>query len=324
MTTPITVDPAVFAHTAQSYLSARDAAATVLRDLAAGLTTAAGCTGADAAGTSWADRYDRAAVDAVGAGSSLVRAHAKMHDLLHVTGINHSNAESQSTFEPNPNDVVSPPAPAPPFDVPKFKGAFGGDGSTPFGWSLISRWAQGRRWPDGNGETLRALGSAWRTAATGLRGIGQTVSDARHRIETQQSPEISQILGQIDLVARDVVIIASAFVDLAITCEEFGNAVDGTHRTILDELAGFVAAAGAAQAGNQVLASALGGVLVTGTSGELVGTRIAACGRALDAAAAAQAVSLAAVSAAAVGVSTNLQPLLNAQATRFDTATRAG
>jgi hypothetical protein len=319
---PISMDPAVLTDAAVTYETARATADKVVDELAAALDSNWGCAGSDSAGATWAEGYDPAAYDAVAAGTVIVNAFAKMHDLLAVTAVNHVNTERANTNPPEPPE--SPPAELPTVGAPAFKGAFGGDAEEPFGWGLISSWLQGHTWPNGDPDKLRALASAWRGAATGLRESVDGTGSLFAKFEDIESGEVPQILAQMDLVFSDAEHVATQYETLASSCDEWAGQIEDAHGKVLAILAGALGVGLIAGGIAGIFTAGTGTVAVTGATGSAAGASIVGVLVAFDTAAAAAVGATVAAGVAVGGVATELQPLLDANPTVFGANTSGG
>ncbi|GAB2656436.1 hypothetical protein GCM10027068_40440 [Prescottella soli] len=233
---PITMDSTLLADIAGSYETAHSSSQEVIDKLAAALDSNWGCAGSDSAGAAWAASYDPAAYDALAAGTTVANAFGKMHDLLAFTAVNHANTENANKNPPEPPD--GPPAQLPTSNSPTFNGAYGGDTDEPFGWGLVSNWLQGHTWPNGDPEKLRALGSAWREAAKGLREAADDTGSGFAQLDDIDSGEVPQILAQMDLVFTDTEHVATQFENLASSCNDWADKIEDAHRKVLAILAG--------------------------------------------------------------------------------------
>ena len=316
---PIVMDTAVLTEAAAAYETAHASGRKVVEELAASLDSNWGCAGSDSAGARWAGGYDPAAFDAVAAGTAIVNAFGKMHDLLACTAVNHLNTERANTNPPEPPD--GPPTQLPAIGSPPFKGAFGGDGDEPFGWGLVSSWLQGHTWPNGDPDDLRALASAWRGAASGLRESVDGTGSLFPRFEDIDSGEVPQMLAQMDLVFGDTEHVATRFENLAASCDEWADAIDDAHRKVLAILAGALGAGLIAGGVAGLLTAGTGAVAVGGATGSAAGASIVGVLVAFDAAAAAAVGATVAAGVAVGGVATDLQPLLDANPTVFGAST---
>ncbi|MFE7798698.1 deaminase domain-containing protein [Nocardia sp. NPDC057440] len=298
-----------------------------MKELASTLDANWGCGGTDTAGRRWTEKYDPAAFAAVNMGTAIVNSLGKLHDLLQANSVNHGNAASQSAADPNPADELSLPAPTPVFEAPKFKGAYGGPSDEPFGWGLISRWVQGYLWPNGDPDKLRAVSDAWTKAAGIVRGAGYGIPSARGVIADQNSPEVPQILAQIDIVATGITSTATQFDNLASACDDWAQAIEDAHGKVLALLAGFVGAAILLQGVGWLAAGPLGGgggAALTGVRAATTGGEVSGVLGGLVIAADAAALRAAGVAVAGGLLLQNVQPLLDATPTKFDANTRPG
>lgn len=192
---------------------------------------------------------------------------------------------------------------------------------------MISRWVQGYVWPNGDPDKLRAVATAWRTAAGIVTGAGYGIPSARTIIADQSSPEVSQILTQIDIVANGITATVDQFYNLASACDDYAQAIEDAHGKILALLAGFVGTAILIEGAGWLLAGPLGGgggAALAGVRGATVGGEVARAIEGLVVVADASAVRLAGVAVAGGALLQNVQPLLDAQPTKFDANTRPG
>jgi hypothetical protein len=327
VTTTISVVPAAFARAAGTFSGGRESAALGMKALTTTLDADWGCGGSDTSAEKWCGTYDPVAFEAVNMGTAIVNALGKLHDLLQANSVNHTNAGIQSAANPNPADELPLPPETAVFSAPKFKGAYGGPSNEPFGWSLISRWVQGHVWPNGDSDKLRTVATAWRTAAEVVKGTGYGIPSARTIISEQNSPEVLQILAQIDIVTNGITATVDQYSNLASACDDYAEAPEDAHRKILALLAGFVGIAIVTEGLGWVLAGPLGGgggAALAGTEGAAIGGEIALTIDALITAADLAALRAAGVAVAGGALLQNVQPLLDAHPTKFDANTRPG
>jgi hypothetical protein len=323
----LAVDPVAFATAGKTFGTAREAAARTITTLANALDDNWGCAGTDTTGQTFAGQYDPAAFNAIGSGADIVNALGKLNDLLQYTSVNHANGNTQAAIDAKPNNTVSPPPLTPHFETPKFKGSYGGDSNAPLGWSLITRWLQGRVWPNGHQDKLHNLNSAWHAAASGLEQLVTPLPEARETVKDQGTAEIPKILGQIDLVTNLIAVAASQYRDLGDACFNYADALSKAHDAIGTACAEVLIAAGIGAIAGSFIGpegTAGGGGLATAAAGARAG---AACVSAIDALSViANAVrgALAGVAVAAGPVTKALQPLLDATARQFNAETGDG
>ena len=252
---PITADSKMLLDAGALYDNARSRAGAALTTLTSALDSNSGCAGTDTAGHTWANGYDPAALGAVKAGADAVNAFAKLHDLLAFTGVNHANAENAANT--SPGTKLPPPPVAPAYAAGAFKGSYGGDTDAPMGWGLITRWLQGHLWPNGDPSKLKKLGLAWTEAAKALRDASSTAGPAWASIEDLSSPELDKALAQMDLVANGIEKLCAQFEHLGNACYDWAKLIDDAHQKI-----------------RQILADTIGWALVAGAAGAIVGTLI--------------------------------------------------
>ncbi|WP_218019494.1 colicin E3/pyocin S6 family cytotoxin [Nocardia arthritidis] len=319
---PITMDPSVLYSAASLYEAARNDADGVMRTLAGALDKDWGCAGSDSAGRTWASSYDPAAFNAVAAGTNIVNAFGKLHDLLAFTAVNHVNTEKLNKTPPETPDPS--PAVLETTTAPTFKGAFGGDTDPPFGWELVSSWLQGHTWPNGNPDKLRRLGKAWRDAAKGLRNASDGTGQAWLNLEEIASDELPQALAQMDAVFTSVETVATQYESLASACGDWAQRIEDAHQKILAILAGALGVGIIAGVLVGIFTAGTGAVGTTAAAGSSAGAAIVTVLIAFDAAAALATGVTVAAGAAVIGVATELQPLLDANPTQFNASTHAG
>ncbi|WP_433728549.1 deaminase domain-containing protein [Nocardia sp. CA-129566] len=327
MTTTISVVPAAFARAAGTFSGGRESAAVGMKALTTTLDANWGCGGSDTSAEKWCGTYDPAAFEAVNMGTAIANALGKLHDLLQANSVNHTNAEIQSSANPNPADELPLRPETTVFAAPKFKGAYGGPSNEPFGWSLIRRWVQGRVWPNGDSDKLRTVATAWRTAAEVVKGTGYGIPSARTIVGEQNSPEVPQILAQIDIVTNGITATVDQYSNLASACDNYAQALEDAHGKILALLAGFVGTAILIEGLGWALGGPLGGgggAAAAGVEGAAIGGEIAVAIDALITAADLAALRAAGVAVAGGVLLNNVQPLLDAHPTKFDANTRPG
>ncbi|MFJ4658094.1 deaminase domain-containing protein [Nocardia sp. NPDC088792] len=321
----IDVLPAAFDSAATTFGTARKTVTGLITALAKSLDDNWGCAGTDDTGHGFAKGYDPAAFNAVTSGADLANGLGKLYDLLKCTSINHANGNNDAATNPKPANIFPPPLPIPTYATPTFRGAYGGDSDAPLGWSMITRWLQGRVWPNGHVDGLENLDSAWTTAKNGLNGIVQDLRNAREIVDQQVSDEVPQILTQIDLVIGDVTNIANHYGVLSTACWDYSTALANAHREIAKALAEFALTVGIAAAISSFIGpegTAGGAALAAGARGEATAARVVTIIDALSNAMTAKNVALAGTAIAAGRLTENLQPLLDAKPTRFDANTR--
>ncbi|MFX0573051.1 HNH/ENDO VII family nuclease [Nocardia nepalensis] len=283
----VRVDPDGFVHAASEYERVHNTLVNDITTLSNRLAKGGGTAGSDNAGRKWSADYDPAAWSAVDALGDLALAIGQMHDLLQFTAANHANANSQSTPQPNPNDLVYPPGSLQIYQPPEPPAAFGGRDPEPTGWDLVKGAVEGELWPNGSPDKLRALGASWRDMANGLRFVTGMLPAARTGIEAQQSPETTQALEQADLIKTQVETLAGVCDELGKSCDSYADSVEQTKNAIkrallellalvaLDQAAGWI---GAFFTGGTSALAAQGGMAVAIS---IYGARIAAIIRAL-------------------------------------------
>lgn len=319
---PLTMDPGILTGAATQYATVRNSADNVIRSLSSTLHTNWGCAGTDSAGAEWAASYDPAAYDAVAAGTNIVNAFGKLHDLLAATGVNHENTERSNKLPPEPPD--GPPPQHPPVSAPTFYGAYGGDTDAPIGWDLITAWLQGHTWPNGNPDKLQELGKAWRTAATGLRDANDATGTTWVTLEELASDEMPQVLAQLDNVFVTTNNVADQYDTLGAACDEWAQTIEEAHRKIFDLVGKAIVIGAVAGAVTALFTLGAGTVAAAGATGSVIAASVVGVLGAVDSVAVAAVGAVAAAGAAAVGAVNELQPLLEASPTTFNANTGGG
>ncbi|HVX56682.1 MAG TPA: colicin E3/pyocin S6 family cytotoxin, partial [Candidatus Saccharimonadales bacterium] len=209
------------------------------------------------------------------------------------------------------------------------KGAYGGDTDAPLGWGLISRWLEGHLWPNGDPDKLRKLSTAWDDAAKGLRDASELAGPAWAPVEDLASPDLTKALAQMDLVANDVENLASEYESLGRACSDWAEKIEDAHtqiRHIIRDTIGWA-----------IVAGVVGGIVgsLVGPEGTVGGATLAASADAMEAAAqirpilialdaaaglatGAVAAGVVGVGVAVAGVTQDLQPLLQANASIYN------
>lgn len=319
MTAPIAVNSDELTTAANGFLTVQTMAQQAVVHLTGVLNVSGGSAGSDKGGKAFSTQVDPAVFDAVDAGSALVMGAGMLHDLLHATAVNHTNANTQSKVEPNPNDLVFPPGSAPPFAVPPVPKLYGGPANEPTLWGVIRRWVQGEIWPNGKPDQLHTAAAAFRSAATGLRDSGRYIPNMREGVARQRSAEIPQALAQIDLLVSGLESTASTFDVLGQACSELADAIEAARHAIMHSLVEFASVSVAAEVAGGVGAIFSFGVAEGGAqaavaaAGALYGARIVGFCRALAAAAEASALPSIAAAGAAGRIVQDLGPLLSAR-----------
>ncbi|MCE5290255.1 MAG: hypothetical protein LLG14_13605 [Nocardiaceae bacterium] len=316
MTPVLAVDTAVFDAAAEMNKTAHDRALGVVRDLARALDAHWGCAGTDPYAHKWTTSYDPTAASAIKAATNLVNGFGKLHDLLAFTSVNHTNANRMASSPPQA--ALEPPASIEGFGVPQFRGAYGGDTPIPFGWSAITTVAKDLTWPNGDPAELRKLSDAWVDAARGLRQAADDAGPARAELESLASPEIPQILDQVDISFELTDILATQFDELARSCRDWAGNIEQAHRDIEKILAGAVAAAVIVGVGTALLSAGFATAAVESGVAAATGGAVAGVIAVLDGAAIVSAAAAAGVGVAIAGAVTQIQPLLDAEPTVFE------
>jgi hypothetical protein len=323
----VTIDVVASAFTAAAttYGSDHDSVVTVINTLTKALDDNWGCAGTDDTGKNFAGQYDPAALNAVDSGADIANGLAKLHDLLQYTSANHANGNHQAAVAPNPNNVAQPPAQTPAYAAPKFKGAYGGSTDAPLGWGLITRWLQGRVWPNGHQDHLHNLAHAWWDASGKLEGLARGLTDARAIVGEQVSGEVPQILTQIDLVVGDVNAAVDQYDKLGNACNDYADALTTAHHTIEKAMGEFVVGVGVSAIIGSIIGpegTAGGAAIASGAAGAGTAARVVTLIDALATAVAADRVVLAGTAISASVLTKNLEPLLSAQPQQFNVNTR--
>ncbi|MVU81039.1 hypothetical protein GPX89_27800 [Nocardia sp. ET3-3] len=242
MPPPIDVDPDGFKKAAEVYATVHDTwLVPAITNLCNVLKDCGGSAGSDNAGLKWSNDYDPVAYDTVDSLGDLALACGQMHDLLQYTAANHSNGNSQSVPDANPDELVYPPGSLTIYEPPEPPAFFGGDDPEPTGWDWIKGYVEGELWPNGHPDKLRAAASAWRLMEAKLRLAALLLPSARTHIDAQQSEETPQALEQADNVKTQFETLAGVCDELAKSCDSYADAVETTKKAIVNALIQLVA-----------------------------------------------------------------------------------
>ncbi|MCJ0902680.1 hypothetical protein [Rhodococcus sp. ARC_M6] len=292
---PTTMDPQILLDAANDYSAIRSYTDDVIRWLATALDAHSACAGTDDAGTQWAAGYDRIAIEAVVAGTNIANASGKLHDLLAATWVDFVNIERFTKNPAEPTESTPPQLLS--STVPTFKCSYGGEADAPDGWELISRKLEGRRWPDGNPDKLRALASVWQTASDCLRDANDATGNAWGTLEEFASDEVPHALAYMNGVYVSTRDVHEKYENLATVCKDWAT-------TIVDA--------------RQRIVETIGTASVTDASAEATIAAISVVLDAVDAAAQSAIGALTTAEAKLSDVDRDLQPILDANPTTFN------
>ncbi|MFE7802517.1 hypothetical protein [Nocardia sp. NPDC057440] len=287
MAPPVVVDPQGFTKAGDVYACVHATLTTGITALTTVLAGCGGSAGSDNAGRKWTNDYDPVAWDTVDGLGDLALACGQMHDLLHFTGANHDNANSQSVPAPNPNDKVFPPGSLSVYQPAEPPAAFGGSDPEPSGWSWVKGAVEGELWPNGHPDVLRRAAEAWRAMSRALHAATFQLPTARALIDAQQSPETPQALEQADIVRTQFDSLASACDELAKSCDSYADSISNTKHAIVRALIELLAIVAVDQAFGWIAAPFTGGGSAAAAQGGMAlaigiyGARIAAIIRVL-------------------------------------------
>ncbi|MEU6190243.1 GH-E family nuclease [Nocardia sp. NPDC047038] len=186
------VDPQGFTKAAEVYEGVHNALMYGVDTLTKILGESGGGAGSDNAGRAWSNDYDPAAWDTVDALGELALAVGQMHDLLQFTAANHANANSQSTPEPNPNDLVFPPGTLKVYQPPEPPAVYGGHDPEPTGWDWVKGAFEGELRPPATRTRIR-----WNRPRT--RSSVRSSNSSRSSLWTRRSggsPRRSPVAGR--------------------------------------------------------------------------------------------------------------------------------
>lgn len=263
----LVVDPAQYAHAAESMTSVAHSAHSAASSLGGELGASSGMAGSDNAGTAWADGYDQGARAALSAAASAVGAVGNIATRLHATGENHAHADASSVIGGG-GDGSLDAAPTPPtMSAPSVPSSAGGSGGGPPGWSLVEGLV-GYVWPNGHQDRLHAADAAWRAAAAQLQDAAGPTSTAASAVSAQQSPESAAAAQACTDTGSHLRELSSVFTELGSSCSEYAAHLDQAHHEIIHELEVLLAQTVAIEA-----VSAIAGFFTAGI-GELAGQAV--------------------------------------------------
>ena len=263
----LVVDPAQYAHAAESMTSVAHSAHSAVSSLANELGASSGMAGSDNAGTAWADGYDQGARAALSAAASAVGAVGNIATRLHATGENHAHADASSVIGGGGDGSLGA-APTPPtMSAPSVPSSAGGNGGGPPGWSLVEGLV-GYVWPNGHQDRLHAADAAWKAAAAQLQDAAGPTSTAASAVSAQQSPESAAAAQACTDTGSHLRELSSVFTELGSSCSEYAAHLDQAHHEIIHELEVLLAQTVAIEA-----VSAIAGFFTAGI-GELAGQAV--------------------------------------------------
>lgn len=288
---PIDVDPGELAAASDHFGRAVWETGSLLSSLTGSLVGSGGMAGTDDAGTTWARDYDATVEDALNASTKLTIGSGQLAAMIHMTGLNHAEAEAASNQAGRPSDYPkvseNVATGARPADVPS---AAGGGSPEPFGWNLISDLV-GYAWPNGHQDQLRSAGAAWKNAASALPSAAAPIDAATALVQGQQSPEIPDVVTACTEIRTHYRDLGDGYTALGESCEEYAQHLDDAHSSIIEmvtELAletAAMSAAGAALSFFSAGASGAAAAAAISARCAVVAARVAAVIRRLIAAA---------------------------------------
>ncbi|WP_164519702.1 hypothetical protein [Nocardioides ferulae] len=209
--------------------------------LTADLAGYAGMAGDDSTSIEFAEQYDEAAAEVVGAIDDLVDALATVGMLTAASIENHRRANAASVYN-RPRPMYDSPAARAgdgPVDVPAYTppSALGGNPSdTPDFWDEIVTHLEGFAWPNADTARLREASTTWANAERSLDRLPSYVDTALGLLAGQRSPEIpvaEDALKDLKQVCRDL---ADACGDLSSSCIQRARTAHRTGREARPEL----------------------------------------------------------------------------------------
>ncbi|MGZ8178908.1 WXG100-like domain-containing protein [Williamsia sp. SKLECPSW1] len=231
----LVVDPAQYAHAADSMVTVAHSAQAAVSALTGELGASSGMGGSDNAGTEWASGYDQGARAALTAAASAVGATGNIATRLHATGENHAQADASSVIGGG-GDAELAAAPTPPtMSAPSVPSAAGGSGGGPPGWSLVEGLV-GYVWPNGHQDRLHAADAAWKAAAAQLQDAAGPTSAAASAVQAQQSPEAAAAAQACTDAGAHLRELSSVFTELGSSCSDYAAHLDQAHHEIIHEL----------------------------------------------------------------------------------------
>ncbi|WP_157187304.1 GH-E family nuclease [Nocardia vinacea] len=326
--TPVVVTPTELRKASESFKTQWQYAWNDMSSMFDMLKQCGGCAGTDRIGKNWSDEYDPVAQQAIDAATSYVIGLGQMRDLLEATASNHANANQLSVIGGAPDDLAFPPGSLEWMKRPDIPNLYGGDSGTPSWWDKISAYTQGEVWPNGNVDTLRNAATGWSYCAEQL-ATHLNFQPARDIIGDQQTPEVQQILDQVNLLDNQAKTLATQFMTLAHGCADYAQSIEDAHHKILRELAEFGATWVIGEGIIWLAATETFGLSVLGGNGALaaraavVGSRVATIIRETALTAQATGLPVVAASGAFIRSVEELTPLLTSQASLL-TAEYAG
>ena len=231
------IDGTGYVDATDAFLVANRAAALRHGDLVADLSGYTAMAGDSSASADFAETYDAAAADAVGALADVVEAFTTLGRLTCASLANHSSAEERSVL---PGTAVSTDVPLPdglyasvlPASVPS---ALGGDPSSlPGELSWILDHVEGFVWPDADVGKLRAAATTWRAHADGVASLVDHGDLAIAALGREHSPEVPLAVGAVRDLEGTICDLADQYAAIAGACEQYADQVEEQRAALID------------------------------------------------------------------------------------------
>lgn len=239
----IEVDGTGYDNAADVLLGANEIVASAYTSLTSALSGYGAMGGDDTSSEEFVAGYDSSARGVVVAISDLAVAFGTMATLTESSGANHRDADAGSIYRgrgagggqerdsiaPREVAAITPPS------------ALGGDASdTPEFWDLIVDHLQGWAWPSADTDRLRQAAGTWETVGAALDRVPSSCEVARTHLSAQRSPEIAMATRAVSEVEQAATDLAAECRNIATSCTEYAEKVDGTKdlvRGLLKDLA---------------------------------------------------------------------------------------
>ena len=220
----------------------------------AGLT---GMAGTDTAAQSFANAYDPAGRDFMGAIDNLAKGTANIGLVLGASAQNHNDANAAAARKPPP-DIGAMPGQSG-FTVSAPPPAAGDPSPGPWWWDLIAAYVQGKVWPNGHQDQLRQAADAWDGFADGVSTDAEGFYQGVQTLRGQDSEDIDAGLIMSESAYENVFAVAQNARSMAAVCREHAQSIDDAHSAIEEAAAELIV--------STVLIWAVGALASTVTAG---------------------------------------------------------
>jgi hypothetical protein len=237
----VAVDPLALMTAAQSLYLTGTSAQQKLASVHAALSDQHGMAGTDLAAGTFSGQYDPAAKSVYDSVATWAAACRNLAVMLGATALNHNDANAAAAQKPPPDigsvPTDSGPRPGSSAGLPS---SLGDPSSAPAWWTLIERYVQGKLWPNGHQDRLRASRTAWHDLASDVDSNAWQLYDQMKVLNAQDSPDLDAATDLFNQLYGSMAEISSAARALGDTCETHAANIDAAHREIVHQAAELV------------------------------------------------------------------------------------